>query len=1761
MKSLFTALFMMALVGCLEASQELTIKSGSKAKTLNYYFIEDIKNPQIDIDFRQKIFSPQKIGTFTNEKIMICSGGLGGSFEYLGENNITFYPETKLTTSQSFNCKLNKKLFPKKSRKIIIKTEEFKLNEFKLKNYHDKLSIKLEFNDKVDFSLLTDKILIKNRNEILSYEVYPKNNSFNYTLIFNSPSPKFNLVIEGLKNSSGKIMDRFTKKFNTENSTDFFLQSYSIKDFPMTDEYDYSNGSIKLKFQYLGEIVNKNIKNFIEITPKVDFYIVKHRYYWDDESTLKFFGDFSPQTEYKIKFKKGLKFDIDDIYKNKRLISRSGIYELKDDITKTLFTKNRSSFIDFNKNKNYLSSKAKSIIIKSTNIESTKIVIEKLIDENYRYFINFADSYEFYKYSDVIFNKKLNINCKENKICSTKLNLDKFLKGSGIYRIKIYSDEYSYKNKYLYLSDIAVSAKLYNKEILVSTSSLATNEPLHNAKISIYDDKNRLLADGRSDYRGIFRSKFKNIDSNYPASVIVSFKDEKNFLRLNNSTAIDGNIVENPTSLERVDNFIYLDREIARPNDMINALFVLKNSKFKSIKNTPLKITILDPIGSEVFNKITKTDDMGIIEESINIPNSYKTGKYKISVFWFKEKVGYKEFMVEDFIPHKIKNKITLNQKSYNGGENIKLKAQSNYLFGASAGGLKAQIIYTTVNKEFKNGNFKGYSFTNNNRFEKLPTIKMERVNKNIILDKEGKADVIFQNGFKKVPSMMQGMVALTVFDDGRGVSKYKTFNIFPYKSMVGIKRLNSSQAESGVSEKFKIALVDSGAKMLPNRKLQLEIKKAIWLYGSSEYSIEVLKKDIINSADELEFTANSSGNYLVTITDPIDGHSATNLFYVSGWSYDPANIQSAKKVEILIEDKEYRAGDKLQVAIKSPIAGRLILTLEDEKLHHQEVIELKNNTATLNLQIPYAITDNFYITAYVIRDTSEDNQVVPYRAFGKKFVKFDRSLHKVKINMTTLKKYKSKSKVEFLVKSDAKRGYAILSVVDMGILNIIGQMPPKPFDFYLTNPYNISSFYDFYNNLLSHIHKTKIKQGSGESLHSKMKKHSPPDSLTKRVKPFAFYSKKIALDNGEAKIMVDIPNFNGQARVVAIVVENDRIGSFSKEIIVKDDVIIKPTYPRFLSIGDELQIPVRVFNTTNQNKTITLKASGKNSKIVLDEKFMIKAKSSILKDLNLTALKSPNTHIRVDAKDDTFHDYFHEVDIPTKSTKSLKTFSKGGETNQTVAFSIDQKIFDMGTPKVSVMVSNTMLSQFNGDFDSLISYPYGCAEQTSSKILAMLNIDKFLDSSSPDYANKSKQNQFMIMAGVNKLSRMQKQSGEFTYWKSGTYVNDFASIYASDVLLEAKQKGFKVSDSMVDGIKQALDNYSRNSKNSTKRLYSLYLLSKQNKIDLALVNSLYDNKSYKNNLYEHYLMAILLKRMNLENESKKVYAQILDYDLYKQKGKRTYSGNFYSFIKDISFSLYLHLENFPKNEMSQRLFEIVVDYVGKKQLYSTQDKAFVLRSLDSYYKGQKNSKLDAIVTINSKRLGVIKPQTQKQPLTENLVEVTPKNGTSVNYLIDIIAYDEYKIKNPKSRKERLKNKLKDVTINTNYYDDKGMYADLENLKVGDKIYLEVKLHSKMEIENVVVNAQIPSNLEIVNIRLDKENNKLFKAKNFTADFIDIRDDRELVFLTVKGKVKFYIPLRAVSSGKSKMPPVLVEAMYDSRINDYSKKVDFVIVK
>ena len=236
--------------------------------------------------------------------------------------------------------------------------------------------------------------------------------------------------------------------------------------------------------------------------------------------------------------------------------------------------------------------------------------------------------------------------------------------------------------------------------------------------------------------------------------------------------------------------------------------------------------------------------------------------------------------------------------------------------------------------------------------------------------------------------------------------------------------------------------------------------------------------------------------------------------------------------------------------------------------------------------------------------------------------------------------------------------------MVDLGILNIIDEKNTDAFEYFTKKIKDKVSLFDIYSDLLS-LQKLKTHSFSGDAgITKKREKHLAPDAMNKRVKPFSFWSKIITLDeNGSGEHIFEVPEFNGQALIQAVVVDENRIGSSHTKITVKDDIIVKPVLPRFLITGDEFSVPVRIFNTTDQKKTLDLFFESSNKFEISNpiDTLSVNSKENYKVNLIVKAKKAGEASIKIIARDDLQKEYSSSTKIYIQPQFDTRIISKNG--------------------------------------------------------------------------------------------------------------------------------------------------------------------------------------------------------------------------------------------------------------------------------------------------------------------------------------------------------------------------------------------------------------------------------------------------------------------------------------------------------------------
>ncbi len=1712
--------------------------------------------------------------SYTHKPLLNCTPNIDAVYKVISEKELKVIPRQALVSSANYACSYEKEKFTFKTLALkVVDSNYFKESKI----------LRLGFNDKLLASSVQKGIKLYKLDKLAKTKL-------NYSVLQNDAK---NLVLKINEKVGAKSIKLYiSKKLQTKNLTtlaedyaDVFnvhdekveldkeKKILSIQDAPQMVALE--NGQFALRI-FVNDNFSGNVKDFIEIDGLETFqvhdyhymgydtrkkYDIKDSYYFYDVTS----NEFKPNTKYKVRLKAGL----------------SSYYrELKEDEVYKLKTYDRAKAILFNEKKKYIANVGE-LSFSSVNIEKVTLIVERVLNDNLRYFMNFENSNETQVplYTKELFSKEILLDTQHNKLLRQKFKLSDLSKKElpvGVYKITLrYSEEDEggaveerVASKVLFLSNLGISANLSKEEALVTVLALDTAKPIKGAVVKIYGANNALLGKASTNSDGVAIIKNKQLLKLNPRGIIVQTSKDKNFLTLS-ETIGSPSLAKLLEKQERFKAHVYFQSTLVRPQAKINALITVKDRDFISASKLPIKIVLQELSGKVVSKKVYHTDAYGLIDFNYQLDANDKTGNYVLKVYLGERLLGSKKLKVEAFLPPKIENKISVVKEVYDADELIELNISSSYLFGAPSSYLKGKVTFHARPIAYQNQKYKNYSFVNQELAKKNVQTYIDQ-SEDIVLDEKGKFAMVLQSKLtQKVPSMLEAMIGVTIMDDAQPVSNYKKIKIYPYKSMVGL-HLSHDSFEKGEKLEGKAILVDTHSGKLLNRELSVIVKQLDWHYSyhSGNYhwekEVKVVDTFSINSNENFSRDVLANGDYVIEVHDYLSGHSASQSFDVWWWSYSNISPNNdLKSVEIKFEDKLYRKGDVIEVKIKSPILeGQVLLSLEGESIDNYKMLEIHKGVVKTSIKIKGEMKRGLHLHATVFRASDTPSTLIPFRAMGYKFVKPNREQHRIKVELDLPVLVKSKVPLSFSIRTD-KPSKVLVSIVDVGILQLAGQSSPKLFEFFNEPASKKFAYYDLYDELLAYVTEGKLVDfGAGDAL-SKRQKHLAPD-LGKRVKPFMIWSGIIDASDLEANINIDIPEFNGRASVVVLALNEDSLGVAKKELVVKDPVMIKPSYPLYMLKGDTIELPVRLFNTTKESKEITIDAElSNNLSLIFEEKlFTVPANASVLVTAKLKANAIGRGKIKLLAQYDG-QSISKSVELPLHSPFSLETKTFKGISTEKQTFEIP-KAYEGA--KVYVTLSNNLLGALRDDLKYLVQYPYGCAEQTSSKLSAMHYAKPFFQKDA-----MLKRSEHFILQGIKKLHNMQNYHGEFNYWERGDYVHAYASLYAAQTVLDiAKSKGPVKPNFKKKIIKMLKSVAKKNGKYSGKysnfhRVYAAYILAQNKELSSSTANMIYERGLYKGHFLATFYMAAIKKMQGKDKSANELFSKNT-YDLsryaYKTYGNQT--GNFESNVRDMMLHFIIKIKYFEKN--SKDLMAVQKEF---SNLYSTQSKAVALKAISAYLGQPKSTKIDVSLSINGETKSYDKAQVLFfDKVTSPSIKLSP-NGSAMSYSVELVKHMEKPIFN------KIENN-KELSIKREFIDKDGNSVDVKKLIQGDKIFSKVTIVNYGKIDNVVVNQRIPACFSIENNNI-KETKATFKDENINLEHKEILDDRVLHFLnlakkrewnkvlskyeTIENRGIMYTTLIASSIGECRVPAVITEAMYDTRINAYAKAHKSVIVK
>jgi uncharacterized protein YfaS (alpha-2-macroglobulin family) len=1130
-----------------------------------------------------------------------------------------------------------------------------------------------------------------------------------------------------------------------------------------------------------------------------------------------------------------------------------------------------------------------------------------------------------------------------------------------------------------------------------------------------------------------------------------------------------------------------------------------------------------------------------------------------------EEVIGQYRFQVEEFVPDRIRVEIRAQKGAFGAGEEASYDVTSAYLFGPPAAGLPVETRVRLLRSNFSAKGYEAFSFENADR----------KFDDRELASETGELD---ENGVKRFtvrvptglepPSALEAVVTARVREQGgRGVAAMQRVRVHPFASYVGIRRVESEgYAEPGARVAFEFVRVTPDGKEVAGGKLRAELWRDRWQSvlrrtAAGNFRYESTRDPELVDAQAIEggapkgqfvFTPREFGSHRAVVTDLDTRASAEIEITVSGGGYSPWAIKDPSRLELALDKAEYAPGETASLQVRAPFAGTLLVAIERDRIESVEIHELSGNTATIPLRVDASFRPNAYVTATLVRRAADLEPGSAGRAFGAVPIAVDREANKLAVAIRAPDEMRPNGPIAIDVHA-APNALVTVAAVDEGILQLVAQKTPDPFaHFYRKLALAVRS-YDIYALLLPEV-KGKAAAGGGDAM-GDLSQFVRTEGI-RRTEPVAFWSGVVRADaGGDARVEFAVPEFQGALRLMAIAIDGDRFGSAERMTRVKDPIVVLPTFPRILSFGEKIEVPVTVRNDTGKDGSfeLTLAVEGPASlggppKQTVD---LAKGKERTVVFAVETGTEPGEVRFAVAASGNGETTKATGVvgvrpDLPPHSVERAGRLEEA-ETS----FALEgARELRPGTAKRTLRLGGAPLIRFAGKLRELLHYPYGCTEQVVSQVFPLIHLADLARALEPELFAKGDP-AALVQEGIRRVRTTQQDGGGFSLWPEATALHPWTSVYATHFLVEAKRAGFGVDEvvltralDFVAGDAKAKETYGQDE--LERVVYALYVLSRVGKADLGTMDFIRAKHVKELRPDSRALLAAAYAQSGNRGALEELIRGIDD----AERVKRSTGFNFSSTIRSRALLLLAFLDVAPKDARVAKLVERLgrdADVGG----WTTQESAFTLLALGQFHREQAaKGPFRGTVFVGDRELGRF---TNEKPATfagiegEDPIRVRLADGSNpeaVFYSLETRGIPTDEAYRPASA---------GLELEREYKSRSGAPLDLAAVAQGDLVVTRLRVRSTAgRLDNVVIENLLPSGLEVENPRLQSsETLPWIGDADLAAAHVDFRDNRVLVFADLgDGAWKTaYVLLRAVTPGEFRLPPVQAEAMYDPSIH------------
>ncbi len=1325
----------------------------------------------------------------------------------------------------------------------------------------------------------------------------------------------------------------------------------------------------------------------------------------------------------------------------------------------------------------------------------------------------------------------------------------------------------------------------------VFVQSLFTGLPVAGASVEIVARNGSTLFGAQTDAAG--HVHFDKLDGltreRAPLMVLARKAGDMSFLPLNRAerglsvSRFDVGGLENERSADQLGAYLFSDRGIYRPGETLHVGAIVKAADWRRpLEGVPLEAEVLDPRGLTVKRERIRLEAGGFTELSHTTLESSPTGNYTVNLSIVKngeaaQQIGGTTVKVQEFLPDRMKVTAQLSAQSADGWvhpKDLKARINAQNLFGTPAADRRVSVSMTLspawpAFKAFPDHKFFDPMRAQESITEDLPDGQT---------DSGGEA--VFDLNlarFAKATYRLSLLGKAFEPEGGRSVSAETSALVSELPYLVGVKHDGDLGFVSmGSQRSSQLIAIDPQARKraVDGLILQLVERKTVSVLmrqSNETYRYESRRKDSLVSETPLSIPqagralaldTRRAGSFSYVVRDAAGLELNRIDYQVAGQGNVTRSLERNAELQLALNKADYLPGEEIEVSIRAPYVGAGLITIERDKVYAQSWFKTTTTASVQKIKLPADFEGNGYVSVHFVRDPGSSEIFMSPLSHG--VVPFATNLgahtNALKLDVPEVSRPGQPLRIRLAAAQPTR---AVVFAVDEGILQVARYKTADPLaSFFQKRALEVrtSQILDL---LLPEFKQLMMASAPGGDDAGANARFLNPFKR-KGEAPAVFWSGIVDV-KGEREFTYQLPDhFNGSLRVMAVAVNDATVGVAQAKALVRGDFVLTPNLPAMVSPGDAFEVSVGVANNIPDSApdapvqvslkappTLEVQGSGQTLKLGPMREGVAVFKLKVKDPQNATL--GPAT-LRFSASLGA-KSTLRRMDVSVRpATPRITTVSLGHFKGSTEVAVPRDLVPEFRRQEVAVSVLPLALTP--GLMSYLDSFPHACTEQLVSRALPNLLMARRpeLGLATPQAAAKVFEDTLRV------LRSRQNAEGGFGLWSAAVNADEFASVYAAHLLIEAGETeltGVSVPADVLKSsqayLQQLAASHPADLPAARTRAYAIYLLTRQGQVTTPWLTSLRESldtqfaAAWKGDSTAAFVAATYQLLKQDKPAAELIGGLLAQFDKGEAPAQQGWSAYHDGVVRDAQL-LYLVARHFPgrlKGIKPEAMARFVAP-LGQGQ-FNTLSAAYTVLALDAMARAatvQGQGRLSAL-QFNAQGEGVPLPlpagllPRAEVPAGAVRLKLSNEAGQLTYYGLTQSGFD----RTPPA--EALKSGME---VLREYLGPDGKPAVA--VKVGDELTVRLSLRglgatpAAATVNDVALTDLLPGGFEPVVGR--DEQGAASTVSGPSVAFSEVREDRVVIYSRATGNAQTYTyRIRATNVGEFTVPPAYAESLYE----------------